>query len=116
MYAAPVSAETARTPAQLCTALSSAVLVAVAILALGGWLVDVPVLKSIRSDWPAMKGNTAVCFLLAGVSLGLLRATDPSQRARRLAQACAALAGAIGTLTLSEHFLHVDIGLDQLLF
>ena len=58
----------------------SAVLVCLAsATALAGWLFGVPILQSIRPDWPRMQFLSAVCFLLAGGALAaVLRSRDES--------------------------------------
>lgn len=85
-------------------------------LVLIGWLLDIPVLKSIVTGWPTMKANTALACVLAGLSLCAV-SREPAQRGRR----ATALAGsftimAIGLLTLSQDIFGWDLGIDQLLF
>src|SRR5213593_3309711 len=58
-----------------CRTLAAAAGLAVALLGclvLGGWVFDVPVLKSLRPDWATMKANTATGLLFAGVAVWLL--------------------------------------------
>src|SRR5437867_2649062 len=58
-----------------CRALAAAAGLAVALLgciALGGWLFDVPILKSLRPDWATMKANAAIGLVLAGTAVWLL--------------------------------------------
>jgi hypothetical protein len=43
------------------------------ILTLLGWIFGVARLTSVLPDWTPMQPNTAVCFVLAGVSLWLIR-------------------------------------------
>jgi PAS domain S-box-containing protein len=81
---------------------------------LGLWLVG------IAGRWSAsgaltMKTNMALSLLAAGVGLLL---TDPARRTvpRRVAATIAGLLVLlVGVLTLSEHLLHVDLGIDQLI-
>jgi len=62
-----------------------------------------------------MKTNMSVSLVLAGVALLLLEHGQVTPR-RRLAGALAALlVFLVGLLTLSEHLLRVDLGIDQLL-
>ncbi|MBI5397383.1 MAG: PAS domain S-box protein [Verrucomicrobia bacterium] len=107
------------------TASRAAALAAVAVGGgvLVGWTFDHPMLKSLLPGWVSMKANTALAFVLAGVSLWLVRARsstrDPqsfSAPRHGVALACAAAAAAIGLLTLIEYGLGVNLGLDQLLF
>ena len=61
-----------------------------------------------------MKANAAMGLLACGLSLRLIVG---SGRVRLwLALACAVVAGAIGILTLSEHFVGWNLGIDELLF
>ncbi|HMF84925.1 MAG TPA: hypothetical protein VK598_01085, partial [Nitrospiraceae bacterium] len=87
----------------------------VGFLVLVGWISDIPSLKSVLPSLTTMKANTALAFILAGVSLWVLQ-RETSQRTRRIGQACAAFVALAGILTLSEYVLDLDLGLDQLLF
>jgi PAS domain S-box-containing protein len=63
-----------------------------------------------------MKANTALAFLVAGLSLWLLGrpSTLGEQRLRRLAQVCAIFVVLVGLLTLGEYGSGLDFGIDQL--
>ena len=87
----------------------------VGVLVLVGWVSDIPFLKSVLPGLTTMKANTALAFILAGVSLWVLNQKQTPQHTRRLGQACAAFVALIGVLTLSEYVLDLDLGLDQLL-
>ena len=93
----------------------SATAIVVGLLVLVGWISDIPSLKSVLPSLAAMKANTALAFILAGVSLCLLQREQTSQSTRRIGQACAAVVALVGMLTLSEYVLDWDLGLDQLL-
>jgi len=80
-----------------------------------GWAFDVPVLKSVVPGLGTMKPNTALCFVLSGVALGLQAGGHTSVAGRRIAQLCGALVLLIGVATLAEFLFHVDLGLDALL-
>jgi PAS domain S-box-containing protein len=75
-----------------------------------------PVLKSVLPGMVTMKANTALCFVLLGISLWLLIPEQSSQRDRFIAKVFASVVAIIGTLTLSEYMFGWDLGLDQLLF
>jgi signal transduction histidine kinase len=82
---------------------------------LAGWIFGVPALQSVLPGLASMKANTAVGILLNGLALAL--AAVPGGRPRRaIATAAAALAMAIGALTLCEFLFHVDFHLDQAIF
>jgi len=53
------------------------VAILVGLLALVGWMIDLAVLKSVIPGLVTMKVNSALAFLLAGVSLRLLAAHNP---------------------------------------
>ncbi|MEK6601655.1 MAG: hypothetical protein AABZ09_07215, partial [Candidatus Binatota bacterium] len=77
----------------------------VGLLVLVGWVMDITVLKSVFPGLVTMKANTALAFVLAGMSLWLLWTEQADQRLRRIAQACAVIVGLIGLLTLSEYLI-----------
>jgi len=80
-----------------------------------GWLLDIPLLKSLSPTWVTMKANSALCFVLAGAALWLSR--EPGSRLRRIvALSCAATAALIGLVTLLEYFFTIGFSIDHLLF
>ncbi|MFA6921383.1 MAG: PAS domain S-box protein [Gallionella sp.] len=127
---------TANSAAQATTKLASlASLPAVVMgaVVLIGWAFDIAALKSILPGWVSMKANTAVCFILIGISLFLttrsrlsilhssLRSSPlltslPSVLVLRLARFCGMLAGLIAALSLSEYLFNWNPGIDQWLF
>jgi len=82
-------------------------------MALAGWILDNEILKG-AGGAITMKANAAVGLLACGLSLRLI--VGPGRVRLCLAVACAAVAGAIGILTLSEHIIGWDLGIDELLF
>jgi len=86
-------------------------------VALIGWFFDIPVLKSISPDFVAIKANTAICFILIGLSLWLSQAKRADNRlCRRIARTCAFVVFLTGFLTFWQYLLGWDFGIDQLLF
>jgi PAS domain S-box-containing protein len=83
-------------------------------VAMIGWLTDVAWLKSIYGDI-TMKANTALSLMLMGASLWSLQSVD-HRSLRRIGEICAATAGLIGLLTLTEHLIGGNLHIDQLLF
>lgn len=88
--------------------------VAIAVLVLAGYVLRHETLKSVIADAVAMNPLTAICFILAGVSVQLLRS---SKNTRRRAGALFALAVlVIGGLKLVASIWGVPFYLDQVLF
>jgi len=84
---------------------------------LAGWALNLPALVT-WGDGTAMAPSAAACFLLAGLSLFLLREKDkqPFQQAGKLtARVSAALAGLVGSLTLVEQIFGRNLAIDRLL-
>lgn len=85
-------------------------------LVLIGWIFDITVLKSVFPDMVAMKANTALNFVLLGVSLWLVVLGKISQRNLLIAQVCAFVVVIVGGLSFSEYLFGWNLGIDQLLF
>ncbi len=95
---------------------AAAIAAAVGALVLLGWTFDLPVVKSVLPGQATMKPNTALAFLLMGLSLGALTASNPSKHRTRTGEIAAGLTGAIGLATLLQYSLGWDLGIDGLLF
>ncbi|MFA5352611.1 MAG: PAS domain S-box protein [Thermodesulfovibrionales bacterium] len=101
------------------TALSEGMGIAVTaggLLALTGWVFDIAALKSVYPHLVSMKANTAVCFVLLGISIWLLQERRLTPGTRRIAWVFSFMVSFIGLLTLIEYILKTDFGIDQLLF
>ncbi len=88
-------------------------------MVLVGWALDITVLKSILPGWVSVKPNTALCFILTGLSLLPQPVTQTPGLTRlisHLARLCGLLAGLIGVLTMMEYGFTLDLGIDQRLF
>jgi signal transduction histidine kinase/CheY-like chemotaxis protein len=102
--------------------LAAVLAMVVGAMVLVGWAFDIAALKSVLPGWISMKANTAICFILIGITL--LSAIRPPavfqpQRATffsRLARFCGLPVGLIGLLTLCEYVFGWDPGIDQWLF
>ncbi len=68
---------------------ASAIVILVSCLVLAGWILDIPTLKSVLPSWVTMKANTALAFIVSGVSLWLLGKKGAAQRRRRIGQVLA---------------------------
>ncbi|HXQ36230.1 MAG TPA: PAS domain S-box protein, partial [Anaerolineales bacterium] len=95
---------------------ASGVVLAVGLLVLVGWLFDIPVLTSILPGRATMKPNTALGFILCGISLWSLNQDQTKKPIRLLANACATIVLLTGALTFGEYLSNRDFGIDQLLF
>ena len=95
---------------------ASGIVLAVGFLVLVGWLFNISQLKSVLPGLATMKANTALAFVLAGLSLSLDSIKRENQWVGFLAKGCATLAALIGLFTLSEYVFGRDLGIDQLLF
>ncbi len=85
---------------------------------LAGWMFRIFGLTTWGIAPVKMVANTAACFVLIGASLWLQRksGSQPGTAARRLAaKGAAAVAGLVGLISLGEHLLGRDFGIDQLL-
>ncbi|MEG4021455.1 PAS domain S-box protein [Microcoleus sp. S13C4] len=96
--------------------MASLLVIAIGCLVLLGWQFDISLLKSgFPGMASTMKANTAICFLLAGVSLRLLQ--YPRTRLHnRIAQGMARFIIIVGMLTLSQYIFGWKLGIDQWLF
>src|SRR5262245_35094939 len=87
----------------------------VGILVLLGWSFNIPRLMAFYRGI-TMKGNTALSFVLVGLSLWLMCLEWAGRKAALVGQWAAAIASFIGILTLSEHLIGWNLHIDQLLF
>ncbi|MEG4269295.1 PAS domain S-box protein [Microcoleus sp. Pol12A4] len=96
--------------------MASLLVIAIGCLVLLGWQFDISLLKSgFPGMTSTMKANTAICFLLAGVSLRLLQ----YQRTRLhncIAQWMAGFIIILGMLTLIQYIFGWKLGIDEWLF
>ncbi|MCW5627861.1 MAG: GGDEF domain-containing protein [Rhodoferax sp.] len=98
---------------------SGVTVVFVGVAVLLGWAIGLPALQSIVAGWPTMKVNTAVCFILTGLSLlawqrAMRVGITTAPGLRMAAFAPAGLVLLVALLTLAEYAFDWDPGLDQL--
>jgi PAS domain S-box-containing protein len=96
--------------------IASAIAILVGCLVLLGWSLDIAFLKSVIPKAATMKANTAVGFILAGISLGLQTRKGQSTLTTTLAQGCAIAVCIIGLLNLFQYLFNWNLGIDELLF
>ena len=94
----------------------SIVLIIIGAILLSGWALNIPLLKSPGSNFPTIKSNLALCFILIGASLWLQQAKRINASNRHVAQILAVIVLLIGLITLIEHLFNLNFGLDQILF
>ncbi len=100
-------------------ALASLFSIAVGLLGLIGWTFGITVLKSVIPGQVIIKPNAAIGLMLCGCSLWLLRSRDtqhPQAIRKLVGQVLALVVASLGLLTLSEHLVGWDLGIDQLFF
>ncbi|MGI0488606.1 PAS domain S-box protein [Pantanalinema rosaneae CENA516] len=93
------------------------------LLVLLGWQFQLDELKQGLLNYPAtMKANSAICFVLAGLTLGALqlepalKSRSQQQRLRLLSASLVWVIIVISVLTLSEYLLGWNLGIDERFF
>jgi signal transduction histidine kinase/PAS domain-containing protein len=93
--------------------------VVISLTSLLGIYLDEPILRQWFGEGPPMRFNTAVALLAAGVSL-FLRSRDRESPLRRAADyiglALAFIPLLIGSITLRQYMLRIDLGVDQVFY
>jgi PAS domain S-box-containing protein len=92
------------------------VAVVLGVTGLAGWIFHIPALKTLIPGLVTIKANTAVCLIALGASLLLLEQRPVNSRSRKAATLLAGFAAVIGLVSLLEHLINADFGIDQLLF
>lgn len=84
---------------------------------LAGWIFDIPSLKSILPNFVTMKANSAICFVLIGLSLWFFQEKRIANNSNRLiAYFLAAIVFLVGFLSFYQCIFGLNLGIDQLLF
>jgi two-component system cell cycle sensor histidine kinase/response regulator CckA len=112
MQSQPQSRDPARTRPENVVRSAALLTVAIGIVALVGWTFDLAPLKSLLPGLASMKPNSALGFILCGTALALLASATVSTKTRWLARIAAAVAVAIGVLTLGEQLSHANLHID----
>lgn len=87
-----------------------------------GWAADIDLIKSILPERVTMKPNTAICFVVSGILLGLwhLRSRLNTRKFQRKLTFLIVLGSVfvilLGLLTLIEYYFQIDLKINQLLF
>ncbi len=85
-------------------------------LVLAGWALNLPFVTTPRPGGYPMLPLTALCFILAGVSLTMAVRHRRSATSEAVQQSLAALVATIGVLTIYEYLRGGESGFDLLLF
>jgi sensor domain CHASE-containing protein len=80
------------------------------LMVMAGWLFHIQGLVQTRTEPSPVQFNTGLCFLLAGIGLGI------SSSRRRASMGLGAASGVIALLSLSEYWPGSRLGIDQLFF
>jgi PAS domain S-box-containing protein len=102
-----------RTQAARVSRTIAAVVAAVAIVVILGWVLDIAILRAPPGSI-AMKINTAIGFLLVALAVACRTGTR-NRRRTTVAVFCGLAVFAIGAVTTAEHVTTVDLGIDQAL-
>ena len=97
---------------------AASTLVAIALIIMAGWQLRIPILRG-QVFGSFVAPNSALCFLLCGVSL-LLQTSNtrsPGSKFRlRIGMGLGAAVGVFGLLTLGEYLTGIDLNIDRLFF
>jgi hypothetical protein len=81
-----------------------------------GWLFFVDILENIKPHYGSMKINTALCFMLSGISLWLINKKKPQKSTALIfATGLSILVSLIGLLSLLQYYYGIQLGIDELL-
>jgi PAS domain S-box-containing protein len=90
--------------------------ITVGILVILGWLLNIPLLKSMNPDFISMKPNTALCFIMSGIAIVLVYENDRPQLYKIIARGLLGIILLISTVNLLEYILNWNAGIDEFLF
>ncbi|GAA4430556.1 hypothetical protein GCM10023188_17310 [Pontibacter saemangeumensis] len=93
---------------------ASVLVIVSGLLVLSGWLLEIERLKRVGADYVAMNPLTAICFILSGISLWLLK--NPSKSDLRVANTISLIVLFVCTLKFVSVIILWDFPLDRLLF
>jgi PAS domain S-box-containing protein len=85
------------------------------VIVLLGWLLNAPVLTSVVPGLAGMKANSALGFILSGVSLWSAQQDVRRHASRIVSQVSAGLVLLLGLLALGEYLSGIDFGVDQVM-
>lgn len=92
----------------------STLVICLGLLVVMGWMLDIKLLKTIQRNYPSMKLNTAVGFILLGFSL-FICVKNPGARWVLFGRVISFTVAILGALTFSQELFNYNAGIDQLL-
>jgi signal transduction histidine kinase len=98
------------------TGVASIVCALIGATVFAGWVFDQDILRTFTPRGIMMLPNPALGFMVAGVSLWLLKSEDLTSGARKMAGIGATLVLALGLFTFIERVADISFGIDLLLF
>lgn len=99
-------------PTMLCAVLVSSL----GLVVLAGWIFNVETLKSVLPGLVTMKANTAIGFILSGLSMALLASGRETRVRNGASLVTAGILFLLGAATMSEYVFGINLGIDQLFF
>jgi len=97
------------------TATSAVVAMTAGAAVIAGWIFDLPTLKALSPGLATMKINTAMSFVLLGLSIWLVRKPSTGPVARRVSRVVSAGVALLAVGTLGQDLLGFDLHIDELL-
>ncbi|MAS36968.1 MAG: hypothetical protein CL610_23390 [Anaerolineaceae bacterium] len=91
------------------------IVITAGLVGLSGWLFNISLFRNLIAGSATMKVNTALCFILSGLTLWLLTLPESTPGYRTAIRWLIVVPLIISGLTLSEYILNVNIGIDELL-
>lgn len=88
----------------------------VGFVVLAGWIYQIPLLKSLHPNYISMKANTAICFVILGCVILLLKKTNKSRFTIIFARILLAIVASICLITFFEYLVQWNSGIDEVLF
>jgi len=86
------------------------VVLAISVLDLVGWMLDITPLKSIKPEWTSMRAVTAVCLALSALGLALLQKGPSGLVKLAVVQVPGILVGLVGLLTVALYAVALVTG------
>jgi signal transduction histidine kinase len=96
--------------------IAGAVVALLGAVALAGWALDIPFVTGVTTGGHPILPLTALCFVLAGVSLAMAVGPKRTSTTEAIQQTLAALVATVAGLTLYEYLRGSESGFDLLLF